>query len=157
MKKRVFGKKLSRERDTRRALFRSLSRALFMNSNINTTKAKAMAVTPFAEKVLRKVRQGNNLTARRMVISLLANDRVLADKIFERMNPDFPLSKRFITVIPLPNRKGDSAEMVRLSLAEGLFKAEVKEKEEEKAKAIKEKKEAKPAKVKKEVTKKVKK
>lgn len=130
MRKRVFGRRLSRERDTRRALFRSMARSLFINGKMNTTKGKALAVVPFVEKVVRKTIEAKDFSKRKNVFALIANDKKLFDILFTRINHDFSLKRRFVTVIPLPDRKGDNAKMVRLSLIEGVFlpetKAEVK-------------------------------
>ena len=53
MRKRYIGKKLSRSRSTRDALYRSLVRALFDNGKIVTTMAKAMGVKPSVEKIIK--------------------------------------------------------------------------------------------------------
>lgn len=44
MNKKVFGRKLSRSRPAREALFAQLTRALILNGKIVTTKAKAKAI-----------------------------------------------------------------------------------------------------------------
>jgi large subunit ribosomal protein L17 len=143
MRKRVFGRRLSRERDTRLALFRSMARSLFINGKMNTTKGKALAVVPFVEKVIRKVVEAKDFSKRKDVFALIANDKKLFDLLFKRINQDFSIKKRFVTVIPLPGRKGDNAEMVRLSLVEGIFVAESKVEVGNKEKKVKKVKSAK--------------
>jgi len=142
MKKKVFGRKLSRERDTRRALFRSLTRSLILNRKLTTTKAKAKAVLPFVEKVVRVCLGANTPSVKRRVYSLLANDKKLVDQFLPRLNLEFPREKRIVGMIPLPSRKGDSSEMVRLSLVEELFApvVESKKKGTKEEKTLKKKK-----------------
>jgi len=52
VRKRVFGKKLSRERATRGALFVSLVESLVLNKKIKTTKAKAKAISGMIDKLV---------------------------------------------------------------------------------------------------------
>lgn len=52
MRHRVFGRKLSRDTGHRIALRRNLIRALFEHERIETTKAKAKAIRPEAEKLI---------------------------------------------------------------------------------------------------------
>jgi len=131
MKKKVFGRKLSREKDTRLALFRSLMRALVLNGKIKTTKAKAKAIQKSLEKLINLAKKGT-LAARRRVYSRLGNDRKTADLIFGTILPAFSAKKSgFTRIINLPERRGDLAKMVRLEWSE-----EIKKKDEsiEKAK-----------------------
>lgn len=126
MKKKVFGRKLSMERDTRRALFRALMLSLLTYGKIKTTRAKAQAVVPFVEKVLRKALKANNEFQRREVLALLGNKTDLTRKIFDSINMEFPKIRRLTSSTPFPNRKGDSARMVSLKFADGLFHLEEK-------------------------------
>ncbi|MBI1971284.1 MAG: hypothetical protein HYS52_00330 [Candidatus Wildermuthbacteria bacterium] len=50
MRKRKQGRKLSRSKDQRRALLRSLARELLLRKKIQTTEAKAKEVARFAQK-----------------------------------------------------------------------------------------------------------
>ena len=51
MRNRVFGSQLSRDTDTRKALFRSLVAAVVKNDKIVTTKAKAKSVQGFIDAI----------------------------------------------------------------------------------------------------------
>lgn len=116
MKKKVFGFKLSRETDTRRALFRSLAKALILHGSIKTTKQKALAVRPFIEKLVSKA-QENSVSSKRNVLALLGNDR----KVLEKLSSVAPLFSRksgFIRLVPLIARRGDKSEIVRLEWSE---------------------------------------
>ena len=118
MRKRVFGHKLSRNRNSRKALFRSLVRSLAIHGSIKTTKAKAKAVQGLIDRVIKKA-QSNNLTTRREVYSMLGNYCATTDKLFKEIAPK--LNNRasgFTKTIPLPKRAGDNASMVTLEWVE---------------------------------------
>jgi large subunit ribosomal protein L17 len=114
MKKKVFGKKLGRERDSRRALFRSLIRSLVEHGKIKTTKAKAKAVLPSLEKLVNKART-NDVSSRRIIYSFLGNDRRTANMFFGQIAKNFSERKSgFVRITNLPRRKGDNAEIVMM-------------------------------------------
>lgn len=114
MKKRVYGKKLSRGRGSRKALYRSLIKALVENGSIKTTKSKAETVQGNID-VLVNMAKDNSLAKRRMLDAKLANDtstaKKLVDVIAERLKGR---NSGYTRMIPLPQRRGDMAEMVRL-------------------------------------------
>jgi large subunit ribosomal protein L17 len=114
MRKKVFGRHLSRGRKSREALFRSLTRALIERGAIVTTKAKAKAVAGQADKLISKALK-NSISARREILAYLGNDRSSLRALFETVIPSF--EKRvsgFTRIIQLPPRRGDNAEMARL-------------------------------------------
>jgi large subunit ribosomal protein L17 len=114
MRKKVFGRQLGRARKSRKALFRALIRALVEHGSIKTTKAKAKAVVPMVEKLVRLSKKGD-LAARRRVQAELGNDKITANKLVEQ----FSGGKRksgFCRIVELPVRRGDRAQMVRLEL-----------------------------------------
>jgi large subunit ribosomal protein L17 len=110
MKKKVFGRKLSRGRSARKALFSSLIKALVSNGKIVTTKAKAKAVRGDVEKYLNLARKGT-LNARRTVLGELNNNSQITKTLFDKKFKSF-------RIVNLPSRKGDNAKMVRMELAE---------------------------------------
>lgn len=131
MNKKVFGRKLSRSRPAREALFASLAKALIRNGKIVTTRAKAKAVTPDVEKMVTLAKKAN-IAGRRRVLAMLDNSREEVDILFT--NVAGALSSRtsgFTRIISLPRRKGDNAEMVRLEWTEKI-EIETKKKEEKK-------------------------
>lgn len=137
MKKLVFGRKLSRDYGSRKALFRALIRAIVLSGAIKTTKAKAKAVQGKIDRTLRTA-QGATLSSRRRVYSMMANDRQVTDKIFELAEQFKPVTSGFTRIVNLPARKGDLAEMVRLEWARTVQKPETKtEKPESKKKTDK--------------------
>ena len=118
MNKKVFGRKLSRSRPAREALFTSLAQSLIKNGKIETTRAKAKAVVPGVEKMVTFARKGS-LAGRRRVLGMLDNSREAADILFSNVAKAFLVKNSgFTRIISLPRRRGDNAEMVRLEWTE---------------------------------------
>ncbi len=140
MKKRVYGRKLSRERDTRRALFRALIRALVKYDKIVTTKAKAKAIQGDVDKLVNLAKDGSIQTKRRLFASL-GNDKETAKAFTERIAPLFKERKGGYTrIINLPRRKGDAAEIVRMEWVKPMLeKEDTKKKVKKTTKASKKK------------------
>ena len=114
MRKRVFGRNLGRSYTSKKALFRSLTRAIVISGEIRTTYAKAKAVTGFIEKLVRVAKKGD-ISARRRVYRDLANDRQTTDGIFEIAKNFKGVTGGFFKVVNLPPRKGDMARTVKMS------------------------------------------
>jgi large subunit ribosomal protein L17 len=139
MNKRVFGRKLSRSRPAREALFASLAQSLIINGKIVTTRAKAKAVAGSVEKMVTLAKKGN-IAARRKVMSKLDNKREAADVLFQKVVKAFPAKNSgFTRIISLPRRVGDNAQMVRMEWTEKI-EYETKKKEEKKGDKVKGKK-----------------
>jgi len=113
MRKRVFGRKLSRERDSRRALFRSLTRSLVIYKAISTTKAKAKSLIPFVEKLVSGAKKAD-VSAKRRVNAQLGNDRQTAEILFKEVVPKLSKKGGITRITNLPERLGDRAKMVKL-------------------------------------------
>ncbi len=142
MKKKVFGRQLSRERDSRRALFRSLVRALTFNGKIVTTRAKAKAVQGEVEGLV-TLAKDSSVAAKRKVYSVTGNDRSVADFIFKTIAPAFSEKRSgFTKITNLPKRTGDRAKIVRLEWSVEIERKEVGLKAK-KSKKLTEKKEEK--------------
>lgn len=135
MKKKVFGKKLSRDRGSREALFRSVIRALILSGTIRTTKAKAKSVVRDLEKIVTLGKKGT-VDARRRVYAILGNDRKATDLLFTKVVPAFSTkTSGFVRIINLPERLGDRAQMSILTWSEKIVMEEKKiKKAEEKSK-----------------------
>ena len=118
MRKKVFGRQLSRSRKARRALIRSLIKALIVNGKITTTKAKVKFVQGQVDKLVTLAKK-ENLSARRKVLAFLGNDRKTNDLFFSKVVPVFKDRKSgFTRLTLLPRRKGDNAEMAILEWVE---------------------------------------
>ena len=132
MKKMVFGRKLSRGRKAREALFRSLTQALIMRGSITTTKAKAKAIQGDIDKMITLAKK-DTVSAKRKISATLGNNRVLAQTVVEKISKAFATrTSGFTKIILLPNRKGDNAEMAKIEWSEKISLEEKKpEKKEE--------------------------
>lgn len=116
MKKRIFGKKLSRSRTARMALYRSLTRALFENQSIVTTLAKAKAVQVYIEKII-SIAKKDSLTSRRRLLAKLANNKRTTKDILNFCK-NTKRNSGFTRIVLLPSRRGDNAKMARLELVD---------------------------------------
>lgn len=114
MIKKVFGKKLSRSRPAREALFSALTKSIILSGKIITTKAKAKAVQRDVEKVVSLGVKGT-ISARQKVLAMLDNSKKETDLVFQKIAKLFGDKKSgFTRIINLPRRKGDNAEVVRM-------------------------------------------
>jgi large subunit ribosomal protein L17 len=114
MNKKIFGKKLSRNRGSRKALFRSLVRSLVLTGKIKTTKAKAKAIEKEISKIMKLVSKGD-LASRRKVLALTANDRETTQKLFSQFaSAAIKHSGGYLKKTPLLPRRGDMAPMVQI-------------------------------------------
>lgn len=139
MKKRVFGRQLSRERDTRRALFRSLIRALVKHGKIKTTKAKAKAIQADIDKLVNLAKK-DSISAKRRVFAILGNDKETTKKLLIEVVPSFlDRSGGYTRIVPLPARRGDAAQIVRLEWVKEIKIKETKATKEKKIKTVKKK------------------
>jgi len=117
MKHRVAGKKLSRRRNQRKALFKSLINALVVEGEIKTTESKAKAIRGLVDKLITRGKTGT-LQARRMIGAFLQNKKVV-NKIVSELGPIFKNRPGgFTRIVRLGPRRGDNAMMVRLELVE---------------------------------------
>jgi len=119
MRHRVFGRKLNRNFNQRKALFRSLIIALVNKGRIKTTEAKAKAIRPFVDKIITKVK-GGTLKDRRWVLSKIPNKEVV-EKLFKEIGLMFSSrNSGFTRIIKIGGRSGDLANMVILEWVENL-------------------------------------
>jgi len=117
MRHRVVGKKLSRDRDHRKALFKNLIKALVIHGEIKTTESKAKAVRRLVEKLITKGK-ARTLHARRLIAAFLQNKKVV-NKIVDELAPLFKNRPGgFTRIVRLGRRRGDNAMMVKLELVE---------------------------------------
>ncbi len=124
MRHRIAGKKLSRSKDQRVALRKTLIRQLFEHERIRTTRAKADAIRGQAEKLITLAKKGNAaegadaVHAQRLAVARLGNKEIVK-KLFDDIAPRFEnRNGGYTRVIKLGPRFGDSAEMVLLELVE---------------------------------------
>ena len=122
MKHRIKGRKFSRNTAHRKALLRNLSIALLKFETIKTTLPKAKELRPFVEKLL-TVSKIDNLSNRRLALSVLANEEVVA-KLFNEIGPRVAARNGGYTrILKFGFRAGDKAPMALMELVDK--KAEV--------------------------------
>ncbi|KPJ70649.1 hypothetical protein AMJ51_01330 [Microgenomates bacterium DG_75] len=117
MRHRLAGKKLSRSRSHRKALFRNLLSALILRGEIKTTESKAKAISRLFDRLTTKGKKGT-LHARRIVAAFL-NNKQAVNKLVDEIAPRFKdRPGGFTRMIRLGRRRGDDAMMVKLELLE---------------------------------------
>jgi large subunit ribosomal protein L17 len=116
MKKNVYGRKLSRDKNERRALFSSLMSALVMEERIVTTSAKAKAIRADVEKLITKAKDGSN--AAKLVLKKSLSQRAF-DKILKEIAPRFDKKQGgYVRLIKAGKRFGDDAPVVVMEWTE---------------------------------------
>lgn len=120
------GRKLHRERDQRSALIKSLAESLVKYESIETTLPKAKEVVPYVERLITKAKKGD-LHNRRQVISSLqtvASAHKLVDEIAPKLKGRV---SGHLRIERTGFRRGDNAEMARVSFVDDLKAAETTE------------------------------
>lgn len=118
MRKKVFGAKLSRERATRGALFVSLVESLVIYGSIKTTKPKAKAIIGMVDKLVILSKKGT-LASKRQILKKLRGNKKVSTLLWTDIAKTFAHRRSgFTRIVPLLQRKGDLAQMVRLEFVE---------------------------------------
>lgn len=99
MRKNVFGRQLKRDRNERKALFKSLLTSLVLYERIQTSEAKAKAIKGDADKLITKAKKGG-LHAYRLLEPDLAT--VAVKKLLNTIAPRFT------------NRQGGYTRIIRV-------------------------------------------
>ena len=114
MRKRKKGRKLSRKRNQRKALLRSLARELFLKEKIELTLAKAKEVSGFVEKQVKWAKVGN-VHGRRLLAKDFSPEVV--KKLVGEIAPRYKERKGGYTrIIKLGQRLSDGAKMAIIEL-----------------------------------------
>ena len=115
MAHRIAGRRLDRDSDHRRSLFRNLITDLLRYEHIVTTEAKAKEVRGVAEKVITLGKDGT-LPARRQALAWITDEDVLR-KLFSEIAPRYATRPGGYTrIVKLGQRQGDGAPTVQLEL-----------------------------------------
>ncbi len=115
MRKLKKGRKLSLKKAQRKALLKSLVRALFLNGKIKTTEAKAKEISPIAEKFITLSRKEKSLPARRKLLKYFS--KKIVKKLINEIAPKYKGRKGGYTrIIKLGPRKSDGAKMAIIEL-----------------------------------------
>ncbi|MEA1925802.1 MAG: 50S ribosomal protein L17 [Patescibacteria group bacterium] len=139
MKKRKQRRTLSRKKEQRIALMRTLSVSLIKHKRIETTLAKAKEMRPFAEQLATKAKKGLKKGSELAALRLLKKDlpvvaiselMKIAEKIKERKGG-------YLRIIKLPLRKSDSARMALVEWVDETIKSDKDDKDGKKKKSKK--------------------
>jgi large subunit ribosomal protein L17 len=114
MNHRIGGRKFGLPSDQRRALLKSLVRALFVYQTIQTTETRAKDVRSIAEKLITGARV-DTLHARRLARAYLG-DETLVHHLFTQIAPEFKMGSGYTRSVKIGQRRGDAATIVQLSL-----------------------------------------
>ena len=120
------GRKFGRERDQRRALLKSLAESLIKYETIETTLPKAKEVVPYTEHLITKAKKGG-LHNRRQVIAKLQTIES-AHKLFDEIAPKLAgRTSGHLRIERTEMRRGDNAQLARISFVDDLSIAVPKE------------------------------
>ncbi len=115
MRHKKQGRKLGRDTQHRRALFRNLVTSLFDHERIETTEAKAKEIRGIADRMISLGKRGD-LASRRMAASYIM-DRRIVRKLFSEIAPRFVQRQGGYTrLIKSRIRYGDGAKMAVVEL-----------------------------------------
>ena len=135
------GRKFHRERDQRRALMKGLADSFIKYESIETTFPKAKELVPYIEKLITKAKKGDLHNRRRVIASLQTIES--AHKLVDEIAPKLTgRTSGHVRVVRTRTRRGDNAQLARVSFVDDLNEAPVA-----KAAAPAKKPAAKPAKV----------
>jgi len=118
------GRKFHRERDQRSALVKGLADSLVKYETIETTLPKAKEVVPYVEKLITKAKKGD-LHNRRLIIADLQTLEA-AHKLVDEMAPKMKgRTSGHLRITKTKLRRGDNAQMARISFVDDLKEAPV--------------------------------
>lgn len=116
MAHRIDGRKLSRKRGPRLALYKNLTVSVLRYERVRTTEAKAKEVRGRVERMITLAKQGD-LAARRAVISAFPNEPLVVSKLFDEIAPKYAdRTSGYTRIVRLGQRQGDAAEIVQIEL-----------------------------------------
>ena len=128
MKKKVFGRKLSRSRPAREALFATLMRSMILSGKVTTTRAKAKAIQGSLEELVTAAKKGG-LPGQRKILANLDNAKDALSVMIKKIAPSFAnRMSGYTRLISLPRRRGDNAQMVRIEWTEKIEEPKVEKK-----------------------------
>lgn len=137
------GRKFGRERDQREALIKGLAESLILQESIETTLEKAKDLRPYVEKLVTRAKKGGLHNRREIIKSLQTLDA--AHKLVDDIAPKITRESGYLRIEKTTSRRGDNAQLARISFVDDLKAAPVAKKAEKTAapKDSKAKKEAK--------------
>lgn len=130
------GRKFHRERDQRRALVKGLADSLVKYESIETTLPKAKEIVPYIEKLITKAKKGDLHNRRQIIAKLqtIASAHKLVDEIAPKLTGR---NSGHVRIEKTRTRRGDNAQMARVSFVDDLKEAPVAKSAAATAKAAK--------------------
>lgn len=121
------GRKFGRERDQRRALMKGLADSLVKYESIETTLPKAKEIVPYVEKLITKAKKGDLHNRRQVIADLqtVASAHKLVDEIAPKLTGR---NSGHLRVERTRVRRGDNAQLARVSFVDDLNEAPVAKK-----------------------------
>jgi large subunit ribosomal protein L17 len=121
------GRKFGRERDQRRALMKGLADSLVKYESIETTLPKAKEIVPYVEKLITKAKKGDLHNRRQIIADLqtVASAHKLVDEIAPKLGGR---NSGHLRVERTRVRRGDNAQLARVSFVDDLKEAPVAKK-----------------------------
>lgn len=117
MRHRKAGRKLGRNTNQRKALFRGLASSLILNERITTTEAKAKNIRPMVEKLV-SISRDDTEHHRRLVQARVGSDAATR-KLFEVIGPRFEdQNGGYTRIYKIGRRRGDAAPMALIEFVE---------------------------------------
>lgn len=113
MRKRKKGRKLGYSGKARRALLRGLVRTLVLHGGIETLSARAKELAGFVDHLVTTAKK-ETIAAKRQVVATLGGDEETVTRLFKRIAAFKERKSGFTRIIPLGQRRGDGALMVRV-------------------------------------------
>ena len=113
MRHRVFGRKLNRDVNQRKALLRSLLTAFVSHGKISTTKPKAKFFQPVIEKIISDLIKKNDLSTMKRVQSKLQNP-ILVKKLGDKAKEFSGRVGGYTSIRDIDIRRGDKTRMVQI-------------------------------------------
>ena len=117
MRHRLAGRKLGRDTNERRSLFRNLIRSLIFKERIKTSLAKAKTIKPLVDKLMTRAKK-NTLASHRLALAFLP-DRQAIDKLFKELAPRTGKRTSGFTRIQRLNRRlGDNSQIAQMEFVD---------------------------------------
>lgn len=118
------GRKFHRERDQREALLKGLADSLVKYESIETTLPKAKEIVPYIEKLITKAKKGDLHNRRQVIAALqtLESAHKLVDEIAPKLGGR---TSGHVRVERTRVRRGDNAQLARVSFVDDLKEAPV--------------------------------
>ncbi len=114
MQKLRKGRKLSRKKEQRKALLKTLANSLILKEKIKTTEAKAKETSRFIEKLISRAKIGD-FHSRRILSTIFKKE--IVKKLIENIALRYKERKGGYTrIIKLGPRKSDGAKMAIIEL-----------------------------------------